>query len=94
MAHVEAQCLPFGQVGYYEKMKNDLEIKMQTPQQWHKWRRNAYLFGQGGCKNEKQESKSNLLQYQIFDVNLKEGTPKRLSRVAYNDFRRVGRRGT
>ena len=46
-------------------------------------------FGQGGCKNEKQENKSNLLQYQIFDVNLKEGTPKRLSRVAYNHFRRV-----
>jgi hypothetical protein len=41
-------------------------------------------FGQGGCKNEKQESKSKLLQYQIFYVNLQEGTPKRLSRVAYN----------
>jgi hypothetical protein len=29
---------------------------------------------------------SNLLQYQIFDINLREGTPKRLSRVAYNDL--------
>jgi hypothetical protein len=81
-------------LGIIKKKKNDFGNKKQTPQQWHKWRHNAYLFGQGGCKNEKQESKSNLLQYQIFYVNLKEGTPKRLSRVAYNDFRRVGRRGT
>jgi hypothetical protein len=75
-------------------MKNDLEIKCKSPQQWHKWRLNAYLFGQVGCKNEKLESTYNLLQYQIFDVKLKESTPKILSRVAYNDLRRVGRRGT
>jgi hypothetical protein len=45
MAQVEAQCLPFGQVGYYEKIKK-LGNKLQTPQQWHKWRHNAYRFGQ------------------------------------------------
>ena len=33
-------------------------------------------FGQGGCKNEKQENKSTLLRYQIFDVNLREAHPR------------------
>jgi hypothetical protein len=23
--------------------------EIATPQQWHKWRHNAYRFGQGGC---------------------------------------------
>jgi hypothetical protein len=29
---------------------------------------------------------SNLLQYQNFDINLREGTPKKLSQVDYNDL--------
>jgi hypothetical protein len=36
---------------------------------------------------------SNLLQYHIFDRNLREGTPKRLSRVAYNDLEEEDERG-
>jgi hypothetical protein len=86
MAHVEAQCLPFGQVGYYEKMKNDLEINCKPHNNGTSGGTMPTFLAKVGVKMKKQENKSNLLQYQIFDVNLKEGTPKRLSRVAYNDL--------
>jgi len=57
MAHVEAQCLPFGPKWVLKKKGKMLGNKMQTTQ-WLKWRHNAYLLAKYGCKSKKQERKS------------------------------------
>jgi hypothetical protein len=53
MAHVEAQCLPFGPKWVLIKRKNGLEIKCK-PHTMAQVEAQCLPFGQDGCKSKKQ----------------------------------------